>query len=247
MPERSDNRIYLADTHSHFLPGLDDGSKSSEETLAMLKVAYNEGVTHMVATPHFKINHHNASLETRQKTLENIKNLADENNIPIKLYLGNEVMFFNDLENEFEEKKICTINGTHYLLVEFYPDDEYMKIRRGLETVFEMGLIPVLAHAERYAVLRKSIQNTKLLSDMGVIISINASSVNGQLGFSTKCYVRKLLKKKIVSLISSDSHDATKRAPVFKDCIKFLETLKDEEYVRDVLYRNAFELFELEK
>ncbi|MCR5848610.1 MAG: protein-tyrosine-phosphatase [Lachnospiraceae bacterium] len=240
------NTMPIADSHCHILPGIDDGSRNLEMTLNMLKIASSEGVTHMIATPHFKINHRNASTDIREKLLKEIENLARENDIPIRLYLGNEVMFFNDLESVYADKEICTMNGTDYLLIEFYPDDEFMKIRRGLETVFELGLIPVLAHAERYTALRKSIPNTKLLADMGVIISVNASSLAGQLGFSTKWYIKKLIKNKIVSLVSSDAHDDTRRTPSFKECCRYLQKISDEEYIKDILFRNAVEFFELE-
>ncbi len=247
MSERNDilKGMLIVDSHCHILPGIDDGSKSMEETLSMLRIAKSEGVTHIIATPHFKVNHKNASLETREKTLENVRALAKENNIDINLFLGNELMFFNDIESVYEEKKICTMNGTHYLLTEFYPEDEFAKIRRGLEAIFELGLIPVLAHAERYTALKKSVANTALLADMGVVISINASSLAGKAGFGTKLFVKKLIKEKIVSLISSDAHDDIKRAPVFADCIRSLSRIADEEYIKDILYNNAKEMFEL--
>ena len=108
MSERNDilKGMPIVDSHCHILPGIDDASKSMEETLSMLRIAKSEGVTHIIATPHFKVNHKNASLETREKILENVKVLAKENNIDINFFLGNELMFFNDIESVYEEKKI---------------------------------------------------------------------------------------------------------------------------------------------
>ena len=247
MAQRTENKEgskFVVDTHCHILPGLDDGSGSFETTLEMLKIAEAEGITHMVATPHFKYNHRNASAKTVEETFEKVKNQIAENDINIELYLGNEVMFFNDLQNCFEEQKFRTLNGTEFLLTEFYPDDEFMNIRRGLETVSEAGLIPVLAHAERYKALTGHFANAEVLSDMGVLISVNASSVIGESGFKIKRFVKKLLKNKLVSFVATDSHDNETRAPYFKECRDYLYSKYDEEYVDRILFKNAFELFE---
>ena len=242
---KCNNCKYLADTHCHILPNVDDGSKSIEMTLNVLKTAKAEGITHIIATPHFKINHRNASLEKREELINEVRKLIEENNLGIKLYLGNEVMFFSDIEESAESKAFSTMNDTDYLLVEFYPDEDFAKIRHGLETVFEMGLTPVLAHTERYMELRNTISGTRQISEMGVILSVNASSIVGAQGFKVKRYVKNLLKERLVSLVSTDSHDDGKRSPKFKECVNRLYATYDKEYVDSILYKNAFEMFNL--
>ena len=144
----------LVDIHCHILPNVDDGSDGFDSTLKMLKTAKDEGITRMIATPHFKKGHHNVSPESAEKLLEEIRTKAENEGITLKFYLGNEVMYFSDVEEAFEEGKINRINGTDNLLIEFYPDDEYSRIRRGIETVQSMGFTPILAHVERYLELR---------------------------------------------------------------------------------------------
>ena len=236
---------YQVDMHCHILPGIDDGSQSMKSTIKMLRIAAECGITHMVATPHFKKGHHNASPETIRRLTEEVQSVADEKGIPIKFFPGNEIMFFGDLEEAFDAGKIQTMNNTQYLLVEFYPDEEYSGIRRGMETVQSLGLHPVLAHVERFLVLRKDIARVEELKDMGVLIQTNASSVAGGQGFVTKLYLKKLLKNELIDLIGTDAHHYESRTPEMGKCVEYLYKKYDEEYVDEILYKNAFKYFNL--
>ena len=236
----------LVDIHCHIIPGVDDGSDGFESTMKMLKTAQDEGITRMIATPHFKKGHHNVSPEAADKLLEEIRTKAEKEGIALKFYLGNEVMYFSDVEEAFDEGKISRINGTDNLLIEFYPDDEYSRIRRGIETVQSMGFTPILAHVERYLELRKDISKIEHLKAVGAVITVNASSVTGDAGFLTKQFVKGLLRRKLVGMIGTDAHDNSNRAPRMKKCAEYLYSRYDEAYVDAILFKNAIELFELD-
>lgn len=236
---------YQVDMHCHILPGIDDGSQSMKSTMKMLQIAAECGTTHMVATPHYKKGHHNASPETIKRLIEEVQQAAAEHDIPIKFYPGNEIMFFSDLEEVYDAGKIQTMNGTQYLLVEFYPDEDYSRIRRGMETVQSLGLHPVLAHVERFLALRKDLDKVEELKDMGVLIQTNASSVVGGQGFGTKQYVKKLLKNELIDLVGTDAHHYERRTPEMGKCAEYLYRKYDEEYVNKILYKNAIDFFEL--
>lgn len=247
MPTRSDeeSKKYIVDAHCHILPGIDDGASDMDTTIDMLKTASAEGITHIVATPHFKINHHNKPIEKIEEVLAEVKKSAADNNIDINITLGSEVRFFNDIEEAYEQKRLCTMNSTDYLMVEFYPDDEFKMIRDALETVRSLGLNPVLAHVERYNALR-SIQNVKQLYESGVIISVNATSITGGQGLMTKLYLKKLLKNRYISLVATDAHDCDRRAPKMAACREYLYSHYDEDYVDEILYKNALTYFNLQ-
>ena len=236
----------LVDIHCHILPNVDDGSDGFDSTIKMLKTAKDEGITRMIATPHFKKGHHNVSPKSAEKLLEEIRTKAEKEGISLKLYLGNEVMYFSDVEEAFEEGKINRINGTDNLLIEFYPDDEYSRIRRGIETVQSMGFTPILAHVERYLELRKDTSKIEHLKAVGAVITVNASSVTGDAGFLTKQFVKGLLRRKLVDMIGTDAHDTSNRAPRMKKCAEYLYSKYEEEYVDEILFKNAIDLFELD-
>ena len=237
---------YIVDMHCHFIPGVDDGSRDMETTLAMLKIASEEGITHVVATPHYKRDHHNASPETLKAHLLEVQQKIKDQNIPVNIYLGNEIMFFSDLEEYYEKNAFLTMNNSRYLLVEYYPDDDIVRIRQGVDTVLRLGLIPVLAHVERYLAFRKNIDAIEYIKKQGAKIQVNASSVVGEQGFGTKQFVKKLLKAKLVDFVGTDAHTAEARAPRYKKCSEYLYKKYDESYVDAILYKNAIEKFGLQ-
>ena len=81
MKRRADNKgtkRRVIDIHCHILPGIDDGSQSMETTLKMITIAAKEGTTHMIATPHYKKGHHNATPDTIKRLVADVQDLADE-------------------------------------------------------------------------------------------------------------------------------------------------------------------------
>lgn len=88
---------YIVDVHCHILPGIDDGSRSMEETLKMLRIAADEGITHVIATPHYKLEHNNATPGQVDELIDAVQAEASKNNIPIVIYQGNEVLFLMNL------------------------------------------------------------------------------------------------------------------------------------------------------
>ena len=95
---------YIVDVHCHILPGIDDGSRSMEETLKMLRIAADEGITHVIATPHYKLEHNNATPGQVDELIDAVQAEASKNNIPIVIYQGNEVLFFNEFDEYLENK-----------------------------------------------------------------------------------------------------------------------------------------------
>jgi len=236
---------YVIDMHNHILPGVDDGSQSMETTLKMIRIAAEEGITHMLATPHFKKGHHNASPATVRKLVADVQALADENDLNLTILGGNEVMYFSDMEEAFEAGQLNTMNGSNYLLIEFYPDDDYARIRRGVETVQSLGLHPILAHVERFLPLRKDPRLIEEIKGRGALIQVNASSIDGSQGFGTKQFCKKLLKQRLVDFVGTDAHHYESRAPRMKNCVEYLYAKYDEAYVDKILFKNAMKLFDI--
>lgn len=227
------------DIHTHILPGVDDGSPDMEETLRMLTVAVKEGITHMIATPHYKAGRHNASAETIYRLVSRVQDLADDNSLPIQIYSGNEVLFYSEVEDALAKHKICTLNETEYVLVEFSPKDSYTYIRNALDSILGMGYQPIIAHVERYECMVKHPEFAAEISQMGVKIQINASSYAGETGWRIKRFTHKLLKNRLVDYVGTDAHSSSGRSPTMQKCSKSLYKKFDEDYVNAILFQNA--------
>lgn len=229
----------IIDTHCHVLPAVDDGSESVEESLKMLKIAHKEGITHMICTSHYKAGRRNASAATLTKRREELQDLLKDQGIDIKLYPGNEVLYFSEMDEKLQEGSIFTINNTDYVLVEFLPGDRFLYIRNALEEVMGMGYKPVIAHIERYECMVKHPEYVSELNSMGVKIQVNASSIMGKAGSGVKKGVRHMLEEGLVDYIGTDAHKCKGRTPSIKKCVKYLYKKYDGEYVDEILYNNA--------
>ena len=141
---------YIVDVHCHILPGIDDGSRSMEETLKMLRIAADEGITHVIATPHYKLEHNNATPGQVDELIDAVQAEASKNNIPIVIYQGNEVLFFNEFDEYLENKSFCRMNYGDYILTEFLPTDRFSYIRNAVDDVLSTGCVPIVAHVEFY-------------------------------------------------------------------------------------------------
>ena len=231
----------IVDIHCHVLPAIDDGAQSMSETMKMLAIAQEEGITHIVVTPHYKVGHHNASPQKVADLMAEVQQNIIADNLHISLYQGNEVFYYREIPETLDEKKFSGMNGNERILVEFFPVERFAYIRDALDNLLSDGLIPILAHVERYECLVKDIQKVYELRAMGVEIQANASSIVGEAGFRIKRFLHKLLKNECIDYIGTDAHRAKGRAPYIKACAERLYKKYGSEYADAVLFENAME------
>lgn len=239
--KKTENRRFI-DMHCHILPGIDDGSKDMEETMAMLRQATDEGITEFIVTPHYKHGRRNAGPKTIHRLIEEVQEEAKKRALPpIVLYPGQEVFYFADLAEKLEEEdpNILTMNDTECVLVEFMPGERYSTIRNAIDDIRGSGYIPILAHAERCECLVKDWKLIEDLRQLGCEIQINAPSITGALGGTVKKFTHKLLSEQLVDYIGTDAHDAKRRTPSIQKCMDRLYKKYDREYVDAILYENA--------
>lgn len=161
------------DMHTHILPGLDDGSQSMEQTVNMLKTAYDEGIRVIVATPHFGIRNPGFRLDEARKVLEEARRKADEITPGLKLLLGNELYYSAGIAESLERGEASTIGGTSYALVEFSTGDSREKIYQCVNELTWKGYRPIIAHLERYRCLEGDVETVRDLVSRGAAVQIN--------------------------------------------------------------------------
>ena len=206
----------MVDIHTHILPFIDDGASSYEESLEMLRVMVSNGVTKVVATPHFDFETDNLDgfLSKRSEVYAGLVNRVSNSQIDIEILLGCELMYTPALSSM--DLSPFTINNSDYVLIELSTRYDDPSINSTLNSVIANGYIPILAHVERYTYLiNHSIRLVELV-DSGVLTQINFSSlVNDRYPF-----VQALFKHNISHLVASDAHHIDKRvANLRKDLI----------------------------
>ena len=226
------------DIHSHIIPGVDDGAHDLETSMQMLQLAADDGISEIILTPHNKPGHRPMDFSKIALKVEDMRNRLLRKKIGIKLYIGNEIYYRSELAQEMESGQAVTLAGSHYILVEFHPSDNYDHIRNGLYTLLMNGYYPILAHAERYREIRAKKSGMNDLREMGCYIQVNAGSVMGKFGFDTRQYTRKLLKQDLVHFIATDAHDLGKRAPQLSACADYMIKKYGEAHMLQLLYDN---------
>lgn len=229
----------FVDIHSHILPGMDDGARDLEQSLQMLHMAWKEGISHIIATPHYKRGKFPAQRQTVLEQAERLREAARERGIPVHIYCGTEIFYHSELEERLDSRKLWTLNGSEYVLVEFLPLEEYFYIRNAVDNLLGMGYRPVLAHAERYQCFLKDTEKVEEIKGMGCRIQVNAGSVAGKSGHVAGRFVKGLIHKELVDYLGTDAHDLKKRRPAMNQCAAYLYKKCSREYADALLYGNA--------
>ncbi|MDA2932704.1 hypothetical protein MYX82_00010 [Acidobacteria bacterium AH-259-D05] len=233
------------DIHTHILPGVDDGAGSIDETLAMLRIAYDSGTRKMVATPHMFMHlfHNNDFVEIRDR-FEQFKLDLDsyQDKFPylreIDLYLGAENYACPEFLEALDQGCVLTLNGSRYLLVEVFPMFPFGQMKAVIEKIFSAGYMPVIAHAERYAAIQEDPLRMEPLWQQGCVVQVNARSVTGASGSRVKKCADKLLGEGLVDVIATDGHRPGWRPPDLQGVFRKLEQKYGQDEVKGWMVGN---------
>ena len=205
----------MIDFHSHILPGMDDGSSSPEESLAMLEVSAEQGVDEIFATSHFYPDEEDPAsfLERRAEAYEELTAfLAEEAKgvaLP-RIHLGAEVYYFPGIAT-CEEIRPLVLGETKMLLVEPPVAPFTRSMLDEIEAIGpNLGLTPVVAHLDRYCHLLRDNSLFSLLSGRKILVQVNASFF---LRSSVSEFAMELLREEKFQLLGSDCHNLTSRPP----------------------------------
>lgn len=230
----------IIDIHTHILPGLDDGSKSLEESLRMARIAYDQGIRAMIATPHLMPEGRRAGREEILEALRQLQEALLDEGLDIDLYPGNEIYFHEEAIGLLEQGEALTLAGSDCVLVEFSPMEDARYIRNALREVMTLGLTPVVAHVERYANLMKQApEQIGALKGMGALVQVNAATVEGKYGKGSQKQMLGLLKRGLVDFLGTDAHSASRRAPRMEGCLQAIGRRCPQEYIERLARGNA--------
>ena len=208
----------LIDIHAHILPGIDDGARDWEETRQLLKASWEQGVRHIIATPHFS---RRMDVEKLNGLRDRVVRMAQEEGLGLEISLGQELRYFEELPLYLEQGRALTLAESRYALVEFKPNDSYQAIRRAVHGLVQAGYIPVLAHVERYRCVREKGRAVELVQS-GACLQINAESLLGGLFNRTCAWCLKEIRENRIHFAASDMHRIDTRPPRLEEAFKKL-------------------------
>lgn len=229
----------LLDIHSHILPGVDDGSPDVETSIRLLEMYREQGITDVIATPHFDASVQ--SIEEFQHTVcEAVRELSYSlyDGLP-NIYTGSEVYYFKGIGRSRGILPL-TLCGSRYILLELPHARIDSTILKDISDFSEiLGLIPIIAHIERYSDQRGFKDLLKLLSEGAGYAQINAPSL---LSPPHKRTVFKLMKQGHISFIATDTHSVRHRPPLMKEALQAVSTAFGDDY-RDMFIKNTDYLY----
>ena len=202
----------VTDFHCHILPGIDDGSKSVEESIAMLKKEAEQGVTHVVATPHFYAHHDSPErfLARRERAEKKLREaMKDYPGLPT-LSVGAEIYYFSGISDSDILKQL-TIDKKGCILLEMpvslWSESMYREIG---DIPAKQGLTPIIAHVDRYIGPFRTHGIPERLEKLPVYVQANAGFF---LRSTTRGMALRMLKENRIHLLGSDCHNMSTRVP----------------------------------
>lgn len=226
----------MIDFHSHILPGMDDGSKSAEESHEMILRLKSQGIKRIVATPHFYANDESVDdfIRRRKESYGKISSFIKED-YP-QIVLGAEVRYYEGISKLGQLEELCA-EGTDLLLLEM-PSGRWTEyVLNELNNISLQGRVTlVLAHIERYMSNQPSAVFNSLLGN-DVLMQVNANFLTD---FFTKRRAISLFKQEKIHFIGSDCHNMTSRPPEILKAYNAIEDKIGKDFLNDfVEYGNG--------
>ena len=215
----------MIDIHTHILPNIDDGADSLEEAYEMALMAVRSGVEALVATPHSNqgIGIMDQERKKQEQAFRDLEQVLLREKVPLKLYRGMEIWSSIDMVEKIQTGKLITLNETPYVLIEFAFDEEPWWIEAIIDELQGAGLVPILAHPERYFCVQEA---PGLLSEwrmQGAQAQMNKGSILGRFGREIERTAEILLKNRLFTCIASDAHHAYIRTTDMKELEYYLQ------------------------
>ena len=213
----------------------------------MLKMAKKQNICAVVATPHYSNHFRNDKPEVIRELCRTLEQKARKEVDPhFRIFSGQENLASEDILELLDKRKVLTLAGSSYVLMEFLPSTPYSNIFRTVQSLLLNQYQPILAHVERYDVLREKGRIEELI-EIGATIQMNYRPIGGRWYDETTRWCRKMLKEGNVHLLGTDMHNTKARSPETADAAAWMEKHLDPSYVQEISYRNPLKIIKHEK
>ena len=199
--------------------GLDDGAKTLEDSVAMVRMAAEQGTTDLVATPHANLAYRfdPALIEER------LHQVQEATQGVLRLYTGCDFhLSYDNIQDAIENPRKYTINHKCYLLVEFSDLLIFKNTPEIFSRLADAGMIPVVTHPERNGLLRQRIGEIAKWVEQRAYVQVTAQSLTGRFGRRALEFSKLLLDRGLAHIIASDAHDCQHRPPVMREAYQWL-------------------------
>lgn len=213
----------MIDIHHHLLFGLDDGSVDLETSVAMANAAAEDGITHIVCTPHAS-SHWAFQPEANRQKLAELQARVDER---LTLGLGCDFhLSYGNIVDALEHPEKYSINGKSYLLVEFSEMSIPPAITSSFEELQKKGLTIILTHPERNRIIVSNPNRLVEWMRIGCLVQVTAASLYGRFGKAAEAFSNELLRRNWIHFLATDAHNLTSRPPILSQVFEYVADLQ---------------------
>ncbi|WP_419211095.1 tyrosine-protein phosphatase [Maribacter sp. X9] len=194
------------DIHNHILPGIDDGAKSVEDAIELIKCFGEFGVKDFICTPHIMENYYPNNPNTITKSLALLQNGLKMSNLDhINIQAAAEHMIDSGFEKLVDENNIMPLSKS-YILIEMSYLQASINFNNAIDKIKEKGLFPIFAHPERYSYFHYSLGEYKKLKNKGLLFQLNLLSLGDYYGSDVQKIAKSLLNNNLIDFAASDVH-----------------------------------------
>lgn len=229
----ADLSVLKADLHSHLIPGIDDGVKTLEDSLNLIKAFKDLGYSKLVTTPHVMSDQYRNTSEIILGGLEKVREELKKQKIEMELDAAAEYYIDNEFLKMIEDKSLLTFGkktgpeGRGYVLVEMSFFSESPMLKDALFNLQIAGYKPVIAHAERYGFWYGTYEKFEEMKERGALLQLNIGSLTSYYSPETKKIAERLIDDGMYDFIGSDCHHPGH--------ISLLNETRTEEYMHKIL------------
>jgi protein-tyrosine phosphatase len=200
----------VIDLHTHVLPGIDDGAADLEDAVAMARLAVDDGILVLVATPHANVGRPHADVAERVAELQAALDAAA---VKLRVLPGAEIALSPDVPARLSDRTLPTLAGSRYVLVELPFNVAPPNVEQTLFEIQVAGFVPVMAHAERYRYTQGTPERLAEWCQRGSILQVNAGSLRGDFGPGSRRAAEEVVRRGWPAVLASDAHESRRRRP----------------------------------
>ncbi len=228
----------MIDLHAHILPGLDDGPKKMDDTLELCRIAVEDGIHTIVATPHMFNELYSNTREGVLKSVDELRKRLLREDIPLEILPGADTHITSDLPHLIAEGKILTVgDGGRYLLLELPSNLVPQGVEKLLFSLRLRGITAIITHPERNGEIQSNPETLESILKGGHLAQITASSFTGKFGEEAEKCAEILLNAGLCHVVASDCHSGY-RPPVLSEAREIVESLVGKKETRAIFYQN---------
>lgn len=228
----------MYDLHCHIIPGIDDGAKTMDEALALLQIAEQEGISHMVITPHIHPGTFDNTTAIIQQGLYELQSASKQAGLTLQLAAAAEVRLSTEILAWAERGLLPFIGqyqGFDVLLLEFPHSHIPAGADKLVKWLLSKNILPMIAHPERNRDVQSDPAKLGPFIRQDCLFQLTASSVLGDMGERSSALAEQLLKQKLFSIMATDSHNLLRRPPKLKQAAERVSQLVSPEYAEQLV------------